>query len=193
MNLPALGVRPRLLRQLGRPLNRSPAAKRFRRQNQAAPAARSADDPPPRGIEKSRTARRRYLSATDAAIERWRETKQRKSANLERKQGLVRGQSCIERLQEPYRSLEDRRFGLVIGNSLADDRQRCAGRPNRVQASKNPVKRVVYRHALQMRELPASGAEVRVHQDVGLQRTAEPPLALSRAASKRRDLAVVLG
>jgi hypothetical protein len=44
-----------------------------------------------------------------------------------------------------------------------------------------------------MRELTAARPEVRVHQDVGLERTAESALTLSRATRERGDLAVLLG
>ena len=54
------------------------------------------------------------------------------------------------------------------------------------------MKRSIDRHTLQVRELAAARPEVRVHQDVGLQRTTKPALTLSSAASKRGDLAVLL-
>jgi hypothetical protein len=55
------------------------------------------------------------------------------------------------------------------------------------------VKRSIDRHALQVRELAAPRPEVRLHQDVWLQSAAESALTFARAASERRDLAVLLG
>jgi hypothetical protein len=80
----------------------------------------------------------------------------------------------------------------VVGHALANDGQRCARRPNCLQASKDLVKRSIDRYAFQVRELTAARSEVHVHQDVGLQRTAKPALAFPSAASERGNLAVLL-
>ena len=192
VNLLALAVRPRLLGKLGGRLHRHPTAKCTGRQNQSPPAARPAHDPAPRSVKGRRTPRRRHLATLDAAIERRRETKQRKSSNLEAQQGLFDGRAFVERSQEPHRNIEHDRLGLVIRHALTNDGQCCTRRPNRLQTPKDLVKRSVDRHMLQVRELAAARPEVRVHQDVGLQRTAKPTLTLSSAASKCGDLAVLL-
>jgi hypothetical protein len=129
----------------------------------------------------------------NAAIERRRKAQQGESSNLEGKQGLFGRRPIIERRQEPHRGVEHRGLGLVVGHALANDRQCGTCRPDRLEATKNLVERSIDRYALQVRELAAPGPEMRVHQDVGLQRTTEPALTLSRTASERRDLSVLLG
>jgi hypothetical protein len=129
----------------------------------------------------------------NAAIERWREAKQRKSSDLKAEQGLVGGRAFVERCQEPHGSIEHAGLRFVIGHALTNDGQRNARRPDRLQAPEDLVKRLIDRHILQVRELTPSGSKVRIHQHVRLQGAAKPALALSSAASERRDLAVVLG
>jgi hypothetical protein len=128
----------------------------------------------------------------DTAIERRREAKQRESSDLKAQQGLFGRRAFVERCQEPHRSVEHASLGLVIGHALATDGHRRTRGPDRLQASKDLVKRSIDRYSLQVRELTAARSEVRVHQDVGLQRTAKPALTLSSATSERRDLAVLL-
>lgn len=81
----------------------------------------------------------------------------------------------------------------MIGNTLANDCQSRTRRANCVEASQNLVKRAVDRDPLEMRELPTSKAEMRVHEHVRLKRTAEAALTPASPASEGRDLAVVLG
>jgi hypothetical protein len=70
----------------------------------------------------------------DAAIERRRETKQRKSSDLEAQQGLFGRRAFIERTQEPHRSIEHGTLGLVIRHPLTNDGHCGTRRPNRLQA-----------------------------------------------------------
>jgi hypothetical protein len=81
----------------------------------------------------------------------------------------------------------------MVRDALSNDRQRRACRPDRLEAAQDVVERSIYRYAFQVRELTATRSEVRVHQNVGLERTAEPALTLSGAARERGHLAVVLG
>ena len=55
------------------------------------------------------------------------------------------------------------------------------------------MERTIDGHALEVRKLTPPGAEQRIHENVGLKRTAEPALTPARAARQRRDLAVILG
>ena len=81
----------------------------------------------------------------------------------------------------------------MVRHALSNDREGCTGRPNRLEVPEDGVERAVDRHPFEMRELTSAWAEMRVHQDVGLQGPAESALTLSRTPGKRRNLAVVLG
>ena len=192
VNLLAFPIGPRVFRKLGRRLNRDPTSECAGGQHQSAASARPTHDPAPGGIEGGRTAWLRRLGALDTAIERRRETKQRENANLEAQERLFGRRTLVESRQEPHRGIEHGGLGLVLRDTLTDHSHRCTSHPDRLQAPEDLVERLVDRYTLQVRELAPARSEVRLHQDVGLQRPAKPALALSGATSERRDLAVLL-
>jgi hypothetical protein len=128
----------------------------------------------------------------DTAIECRCETKQCENPDLKAQQRIFGGRARVERRKEPHRYIEHGGLGFVVRDTLADHGHRRTSRSDRLQAPQDLVKRLVDRHAFQVRELTAARSEVRVHQDVGLQRPAKPALALSGATSERRDFAVLL-
>jgi hypothetical protein len=129
----------------------------------------------------------------DAPIERRRETKQREHPDLEAQQCLLGRRTLIERRQKSHGRIEHGGLGLVVRDPLADQGHACTRRPDRPQAPKNLMKRLIDRHALQVRELASAGSEIRIHQDVRLQRATKATLAFSRTTRERGDLAVALG
>ncbi len=133
------------------------------------------------------------LATVDAPIECRSKSEQGQNADLKGEQRFFGWRPTIERGQETHRGVEDGGLVLVVRHPLADHRQRRTCCPNRPEASENLVERSVDRHALQVRQLAASGPEARMHQHVGLQSSAKAALALPRTTSERRELAVILG
>jgi len=191
VNLATLELWPGLVGIFDRRLHSRPKPKRARGKNQATAAARPAYDASTRCIERRRPSERGHLSASDTTVERRREPQHRQHTYLKSEQRFLWRRSLVEGVQEPNGCVEHCWLGLVLGDTLANDGKGRACRSDCFEAPQDPVKGLIHRHALEMRKLATSLAEVRIHQHVRLKRAAEPALALARTASERRDLAVV--
>ncbi len=193
VDLAALGIGPRLLWKLGSRLDGSPASKRASGQHEAPTAASSAHDPASGRVERGCATGLRHLAAMHASVERRRKAEDVEHPDLKANQGFLSRRTPVEPREQRDRSFEHRGLRLVIGDTLANHRKRCARCGNCIEASQDVRKGAFALDLFEMVELAASGPEVGTHQHVGLKRTTKAPLAPSRAASKRGDLAEVFG
>ncbi len=129
----------------------------------------------------------------DAAIEGWRKPEEHEHADVEGQKRFLRGRPRIQGRQETHGDVEHGRLRLVVRYALTNHGQGGTRRPYRLEVTKDVEKGLIDRHALQMSELAATRTEVRLHDHIGLKRTAESPPTPSRATGKRSDLSVVLG
>ena len=173
-------------------MRHGPSTQRTRAENKPPSTARTTYDATAPRIKGSRATHRRALPANNATIERWREPEESKHADVEGQKRLLGWGTDVQGREETHGDVEHGRFRLMVGHPLTNHGQCGTRRPDRREVAKNVEEGLIDRHALQMSELTASPAKVRLHDDVRLKRATESTLAPSRTARKRRDLSVVL-